>query len=112
MRIGQDAGDKAQILAARGADGWGLPDRELRQPLALTMGGAVLAIFGLGYTAALGMAALTSMAALNWSFYRLVSYAAGPVVADLPTVAALLYAVLVVACVPLAMRLFRRRQVA
>ena len=55
---------------------------------------------------------LTPMAALNWSFSRLVSYAAGPVVADLPTVAALLYAVLIVACVPLATRLFRRHQVA
>ncbi|MBR1829674.1 MAG: hypothetical protein IJ781_09235 [Atopobiaceae bacterium] len=141
-------------VAVCGADGWGLPYQitNFANPYALTMGGAVLSVFALGYVAALGMAgltlalsarlrstmpvaaipmavvlmglfglfitpiakaaALTPMAALNWSFSRLVSYAAGPVVADLPTVAALLYAAMLVALTPLAMRAFRRHQVA
>jgi hypothetical protein len=42
----------------------------------------------------------------------MVSYVAGPLVADLPTVLAILYGVMLVALVPLAMRAFRRHQVA
>lgn len=141
-------------VAVCGPDGWDLPLQvtNFANPYPLTMGGAVLAAFGLGYMLALGMAALTlalsarlrstmpvaaipmafvfmglfglsvrqvakvaaltPMAALNWSFTRMVSYAAGPAVADLPTVLAVLYAFMFVALTPISMRAFRRHQVA
>ena len=138
-----------------GADGWNLPLQValgFDNPYPLTIGQAVLALYGLGYLVALGMAAftlllsakmrstmpvaaipmavvflgllglfitpltkvaaLTPLAGLNYAFDRMLSYAAGPVVADLPTVLAVLYAIMLVALTPLAMRVFRRHQVA
>ncbi len=146
--------ERRQVFGERLHKGLGLPYQimDFANPYALTMGGAMLALFSLGYLIALGMAALTlalsarlrstmpvaaipmavvfmgpvalfivplakataltPMVALEWSISRLVSYAAGPVVSDLPTATALLYADLLVVLAPLAMRLFRRHQVA
>ena len=58
------------------------------------------------------LADLTPMSGLNDMFTGMLSYAAGPVVLDLAGALVTLYAVLLVACLPLAMRAFRRHQVA
>lgn len=58
------------------------------------------------------VAHLTPMNVLNDSFVALASYALGPVVFDLPSAAALLYALLALVCAPLAVRSFVRYQVA
>lgn len=52
------------------------------------------------------------MAGLNFAFSRMVSYAAGTAVIDLPAALAMLYAGLLVVCMPSAMRIFARHQVA
>ena len=57
------------------------------------------------------VAVLTPFSGLNYAFSRLVSYAAGPLAADLPTVLALLYGVMLLALTPLAVRTFKRHQV-
>ena len=138
-----------------GADGWELPLQVAAgfdNPYPLTIGQAVLALYGLGYLIALGMAAftlllsskmrstmpvavipmavvflgmfgmfitpltkiavLTPMAGLEYAFNRMLSYAAGPLVTDLPTVLAVLYGIIFVVFTPFAMRAFRRHQVA
>lgn len=138
-----------------GAGGWDLPAQVVfgfDNPYPLTVGQAMLAVYGLGYLVAIGMAALTlllsskmrstmpvsvipmaaaflgmfalfipplaklgaltPMAGMNFTFSRMVSYAAGTAVIDLPTALAILYAVLLMTCTPLAMRVFARHQVA
>lgn len=142
-------------VAVCGADGWDLPVQVVfgfDNPYPLTAGQALLAVYGLGYLVALGMAgltlllsskmrstmpvavipmavvflgmfalfitplakigSLTPMVGLSNAFARMVSYATGPVVVDLPTALTMLYACLLVVCVPLAMRVFTRHQVA
>ena len=71
-----------------------------------------LGMFGLFITPLTKVAALTPLAGLNYVFNRMLSYAAGPVVADLPTVLAVLYAAMLALLTPLAMRAFRKHQVA
>jgi len=138
-----------------GAGGWDLPAQVVfgfDNPYPLTVGQAMLAVYGLGYLVAIGMAALTlllsskmrstmpvavipmavaflgmfalfipplaklgaltPMAGLNFAFSRMVSYAAGATVIDLPTALAILYAGLLVVCIPFAMRIFAMHQVA
>ena len=56
--------------------------------------------------------ALTPLAGMNYAFSRMLSYAAGSAVIDLPTALTILYACLLVVCIPLAMRFFKRHQVA
>lgn len=58
------------------------------------------------------IAALTPLSVLDYSFSRMVSYDVGSLVVDLPTLAAILYALALVVLAPLAMRAFRRHQVA
>ncbi|WP_058270929.1 ABC-2 family transporter permease [Olsenella massiliensis] len=142
-------------VAVCGAGGWDLPAQVVfgfNNPYPLTVGQAMLAVYGLGYLIAIGMAALTlllsskmrstmpvavipmavaflgmfalfisplaklgaltPMAGMNFAFSRMVSFAAGTAVIDLPTALAILYAVLLAACTPLAMRVFARHQVA
>lgn len=77
-------------------------------PMALVF----LGMFALFITPLAKMAALTPMSGLNYAFDRLVSYAAGPIVISLPTLMVWLYAAMFVICIPLAIRAFRRHQVA
>lgn len=79
-------------------------------PMAITF----LGLMGLfvGWQPLTKLALLTPLAGLNYAFIRMVSYAAGSFVADLPTVLAVLYAATLVVLVPLAMRTFKRHQVA
>ncbi|MBQ9004972.1 MAG: ABC transporter permease subunit [Atopobiaceae bacterium] len=58
------------------------------------------------------IALLTPFSGLSYVYIYMASYAAGPLVADLPTVLAVLYALLLAVLTPLAMRAFRRHQVA
>lgn len=142
-------------VAICGTGGWELPVQvvfRFDNPYPLTVGQAMLAIYGLGYLVALGMAALTlllsskmrstmpvavipmavtflgvlalfitplakigaltPMAGMNYAFSRMLSYAAGSAVIDLPTALTILYACLLVVCIPLAIRFFKRHQVA
>lgn len=71
-----------------------------------------LGLLGLFLAPVVKIAALTPASALNYSFSRMVFYAAGPVVLDLPTAVTLLYGILLLAGVPLAIRAFRRHQMA
>lgn len=66
-----------------------------------------------GNSLLLHMLYLSPMNALNTSplFVSCVSYAAGPVVFDLQTMLAVVYALLAAACVPFAVRAFRHHQV-
>lgn len=77
-------------------------------PLAITF----LGVFAKLIVPLSKVAHLTPMNVLNDSFVALASYALGPVVFDLPSAAALLYALLALACTPLAVRSFVRYQVA
>lgn len=142
-------------VAVCGAGGWDLPAQVVfgfDNPYPLTVGQAMLAVYGLGYLVAIGMAALTlllsskmrstmpvavipmavaflgmfalfipplaklgaltPMAGMNFAFSRMVSFAAGTAAIDLPTALAILYACLLVFCIPLAMRIFKRHQMA
>lgn len=142
-------------VAFCGADGWELPLQVVLgfdNPYALSVGQAVLALYGIGYLIALGMLALTlflsakmrstmpvavtpmaitflgmlglfitpivkivsltPLAGLNYAFDRMLSYAAGPVVLDLPAMLVALYVIMLVVLTPLAMRAFKRHQVA
>lgn len=142
-------------VAACGVGGWALPVQVVfgfDNPYPLTVGQAMLAVYGLGYLVAIDMAtltlllsskmrstmpvamipmaavflgmfalfipplaklgALTPMAGMNFAFSRMVSYAAGATVIDLPTALAILYAGLLVVCIPFAMRIFAMHQVA
>ena len=142
-------------VAICGTEGWDLPVQAVfgfDNPYPLTVGQAMLAIYGLGYLVALGMAALTlflsskmrstmpvavipmavtflgmlalfitplakigaltPLAGMHYAFSRMLSYAAGSAVIDLPTALTILYACLLVVCIPLAMRIFKRHQVA
>ena len=77
-------------------------------PMAVTF----LGMFALFIPPLAKVGALTPMAGLNYAFSRMLSYAAGPAATDLPTVLATLYACLLVFCMPFAMRIFKRHQVA
>lgn len=65
-----------------------------------------------GWQPIVKLALLTPLSGLNYVFGRMVSYAAGPLVVDLPTALGALYAVLLVGCTLLACRAFPRHQVA
>lgn len=89
----------------------------MRSPMpvaVIPMAISFLGLMGLfvGWRPLAKLAMLTPISGLNYAFGRMISYAVGPLVADLPTVLAILYAAMVVAFVPLAMRAFRRHQVA
>lgn len=71
-----------------------------------------LGLMGLFLAPVVKLAALTPASALNYSFSRMLSYAVGPAVLDLPTAATVLYCVLLVVSVPFAIRAFRRHQMA
>ena len=71
-----------------------------------------LGVFGLFVKPLAKVCAITPMGVLGYSYVSLVSYSTGPAVTDLPTLATVLYALLLVACLPLAMRTLRRHQVA
>lgn len=71
-----------------------------------------LGMFAMFITPLVKLAVLTPLSGMNWSFRNMVSYALGPVVMDLPTALAVLYGAMLVALTPLAMRAFRRHQVA
>lgn len=77
-------------------------------PMAVTF----LGMFALFIAPLSKIGSLTPMAGMNNAFSRMVSYAAGSAVIDLPTALAILYACLLVFCIPLAMRIFKRHQVA
>lgn len=79
---------------------------------AITMALVFLGVIGLFLTPAAKVALLTPFSGISYAYQYMVSYAAGPLVADLPTVLAVLYATMLVALTPLAMRAFRRHQVA
>ena len=76
-------------------------------PLAVIL----LGILGKLITPLAKIADLTPMTGFNDMFSAMVSYAAGPIVFDLPSMLALLYGALLAACVPLSIRMFRRHQV-
>lgn len=73
-----------------------------------------LGLMGLfvGWQPLVKVSLLTPLSGLNYAFMRMVSYAVGSFVTDLPTVLAILYAAMLVVLVPLAMRTFKRHQVA
>lgn len=79
---------------------------------AITMAYVFMGVIGLFMTPAAKVALLTPFSGISYAYDYMVSYAAGPLVADLPTVLAILYGVMFVALTPLAMRTFRRHQVA
>lgn len=79
---------------------------------AITMAYVFMGVIGLFMTPAAKVALLTPFSGISYAYDYTVSYAAGPLVADLPTVLAILYGVMFVALTPLAMRTFRRHQVA
>jgi hypothetical protein len=79
---------------------------------AITMAYVFMGVIGLFMTPAAKVALLTPFSGISYAYDHMVSYVAGPLVADLPTVLAILYGVMLVALVPLAMRAFRRHQVA
>lgn len=71
-----------------------------------------LGMFAMFITPLVKLAVLTPLSGMDWSFRNMVSYAVGPVVMDLPTVLAILYVAMLVVLTPLAMRAFRKHQVA
>ena len=77
-------------------------------PLAITF----LGLLGLFSSLTDRVAAVTPLPVLDYSFSRMVSYDLGSLVLDLPTLAVILYAALLIALTPLAMRAFERHQVA
>lgn len=79
-------------------------------PMAITFLG-LMALF-IGWQPLTKLASLTPLSGLNYAYMRMVSYAAGPFVVDLPCVLAVLYAAMLVVLVPFAMRAFRRHQAA
>lgn len=79
---------------------------------AITMAYVFMGVIGLFMTPAAKVALLTPFSGISYAYDHMVSYVAGPLVADLPTVLAVLYGVMFVALTPLAMRTFRRHQVA
>jgi hypothetical protein len=70
-----------------------------------------LGMFAMFNTPLVKLAVLTPLSGMNWSFWNMVSYALGPVVMDLPTALAVLYAIMLVVLSPIAMRMFKRHQV-
>lgn len=78
----------------------------------ITMAYVFLGVIGLFMTPAAKVALLTPFSGISYAYDHMVSYVAGPLVADLPTVLAILYGVMLAALTPLAMRAFRRHQVA
>ncbi|MBO7675392.1 MAG: ABC transporter permease [Atopobiaceae bacterium] len=79
---------------------------------AITMAFVFMGVLGLFLTPAAKVALLTPFTGLSYVYDYMVSYTAGPIVADLPTVLAFLYAAMLVALTPLAIRAFRKHQVA
>ena len=79
---------------------------------AITMALVFLGVIGLFMTPAAKVALLTPFSGISYAYDYMVSYAAGPLVADLPTVLAALYAFMLVALTPLATRAFAKHQVA
>ena len=70
-----------------------------------------LGVIGLFSAPLAKVALITPFSGLSYAFDAMVSYATGPLVADLPTVLAALYGVMLVAFVPCAIRSFRWHQV-
>lgn len=79
---------------------------------AITMALVFMGVIGLFMTPAAKVALFTPFGGVSYAYDQMVSYAIGPLVADLPTVLAALYAVMLVVLTPLAMRGFRRHQIA
>lgn len=79
---------------------------------AITMGVVFLGIVALFSTPLAKVALLTPFSGLSYAFDGLVSYAAGPLVVDLPQALAALYGGMLVVFTPLAIGAFRRHQVA
>lgn len=78
---------------------------------------AIMAVVFLGIVALFStplvkIALLTPFSGLSYTFDAMVSYVAGPFVADLPTMLVVLYGTMLVVCIPLAMRVFKSHQVA
>ena len=71
-----------------------------------------LGFLGVMVTPLMKAVAITPLVGLNYAFGRMISYATGPMVTDLPTALAVLYAGMLAALTPLAMRTFRKHQVA
>lgn len=83
--------------------------------LAISSLSAIRSLFGLlGLFSPLTdrIAALTPPSVLDYSYLSMVSYDVGSLVLDLPTLATILYALVLAVLSPLAMRAFRRHQVA
>lgn len=78
----------------------------------ITMAFVFMGVLGLFMTPAAKVALLTPFTGLSYVYDYMVSYAMGPLVADLPTVLAVLYGVMLVVFTPFAMRAFKRHQVA
>ena len=78
---------------------------------AITMAFVFAGVFGLFMTPAAKIALLTPFSGLSYVYDYMVSYTAGPFVADLPMALAILYAVMLVVLMPLAMRAFVKHQV-
>ena len=78
----------------------------------IPMAVAFLGLFALFITPLVKVVAITPMVAFDYAFDRIASYAVGPVVLDLSTLAAIVYAAMLVVLTPLACRSFRRHQAA
>lgn len=70
-----------------------------------------LGVIGLFSMPLAKIALLTPFSGLSYAFDTMVSYMAGPIAADLPTVLAVLYGIMFAALTPLAIRAFKRHQV-
>jgi len=79
---------------------------------AITMAVVFMGVIGLFATPVAKIALLTPFSGLSYAFDYMVSYALGPVVADLPTVLAVLYGAMLMVLTPLAMMMFKKHQVA
>ena len=78
----------------------------------ITMAYVFLGAIALFMTPLVKFALITPFSGLSYAFSSMVSYAMGPVVADLPTVLATIYGIMIAAFLPLAIHSFRRHQVA
>jgi hypothetical protein len=70
-----------------------------------------LGVIGLFSTPLAKVALLTPFSGMSYALDAMVSYAVGPIVADLATVLAALYGTMAIALTPLAIRAFGRHQV-
>lgn len=72
----------------------------------------LLGLVGIFFNPTAKLAGLLPLGGMTWSYVAMVSYALGSFVLELPQVLLLLYGAMLLALTPLAMRAFRRHQVA